>query len=557
MIGVGMGGNPNCLPGGFVSFRTMRMNWRGRIALIGLAAIGVLIADANGTPVYPVEKSANGHYLVDQNNVPYLMMGDSPHTLMVNLLEADAATFFADRSGRGINTVSIYVLCTSATGGRANCSTIDGTLPFTNKIPSTSTYDLTTPNEAYFAHVDRVINLAAQYGLQVLLDPAETAGFLPTMRNNGTTKCRAYGQYLGNRYKNFPNIIWISGNDFQTWQTASDDALALALARGILDNDTNHLHTVELNYMVSSSLDDPNWASIVGLNAVYTYTPTYAEVLQAYGQSPTMPVFMVEANYESEKDAGTDGGSTYNLRLQEYWTMLSGASGQLYGNHYTWQFIPGWQTNLATIGTRQFGYVKALFEPRAWYNLVPDTSHVVVTRGYGTFSSSGSIDANDYATAASTPDGTLVMVYMPTRRTVTVDMSKLSDDAVGWWYDPASGSFIYISGSPFTNSGTRTFTPPGNNADGNGDWVLGLEKDADPPPVFLDISMAGPGTNGVVISFNTVSNDIYDIQISADLTTGTWGPLVTNIPGIDGIVQYTDTNAPAQQIRFYRVRADF
>jgi hypothetical protein len=405
--------------------------------------------------------------------------------------------------------------------------------------------------------VDRVINLAAQYGLQVMLDPAETAGFLPTMRNNGTNKCRAYGQYLGNRYKNFPNIIWISGNDFQTWQTASDDALALAVARGILDNDTNHLHTVELNYQVSSSLDDPKWASIVGLNAVYTYAPTYAEVLHAYGQSPTMPVFMVEANYESEKDSGTDGGSTYNLRLQEYWTMLSGASGQLYGNHYTWQFIPGWQTNLATIGTRQFGYVKALFEARAWYNLVPDTSHVVVTRGYGTFSSSGSIDSNDYATAASTPDGTLVMVYMPTRRTVTVDMSKLRDDAVGWWYDPASGSFIYISGSPFTNSGTRTFTPPGNNADGNGDWVLGLEKDADPPPVFLDISMAGPGTNGVVISFNTVSNDIYDIQISADLTTGTWGPLVTNIPGIDGIVQYTDTNAPAQQIQFYRVRADF
>jgi len=57
---------------------------------------------------------------------------------------------------------------------------------------------------------------------------------------------------------------------------------------GIKDKDTNHLQTVELDYYVSSSLDDPNWAPIVGLNFCYT-TITYDEVLHAYQQSANIP----------------------------------------------------------------------------------------------------------------------------------------------------------------------------------------------------------------------------------------------------------------------------
>ena len=132
-------------------------------------------------------------------------------------------------------------------------------------------------------------------------------------------------------------------------------------------------------------MDDPNWAPIIGLNAAYTYSPTYAEVLHAYNQSSTMPAFMIEANYEYETNTGTDGGSTRNLRMQEYWTMLSGATGQLYGNHYTVRFPSGWQNYLDSPGVVQLGYMANLFGSRAWYNLVPDQTHAFVTGGYGSF----------------------------------------------------------------------------------------------------------------------------------------------------------------------------
>lgn len=437
--------------------------------------------------VYPLKvSSSNPRILVDQRNVPFLMVGDSPHSLVVNLSEADAMQYLADRSKRGFNSLWVEVLCNPYTGGRPNASTIGGIVPFTNTVSGTTNYDLTAPNPAYFALVDRIVKLAGSYGLLVVLDPIDTGGWLegtsggnPDMIANGEARCLAYGEFLGKRYKNFPNILWMNGNDFQSWQTPSHDALVEEVAKGIKQFDTNHLQTIELNYFVSSSFDDTNWAAIANVNSAYTYSPTYAEVLHAYGQSSNAPVIMAEANYESETNPTTDGGSPHNLRLQEYWTMLSGASGQLYGNHYTWTFISGWQNHLATPGVQQLGYMRTLFASRAWYNLAPDIGHTVVTAGYGTFSGSGSIDSNDYATAASTPDGTLAMVYLPTVRTVTVNMASLAGPVMARWFDPSSGTYSVISGSPFSNAGSQTFTPPGSNSAGDGDWVLLLEL---PPP---------------------------------------------------------------------------
>jgi hypothetical protein len=454
-----------------------RHGWKAPQAICLLLFFGLALRAA-AAPVYPVQKSANGRYLVDQNGTPFLVTGDSPQALVVNLSTNDAQTFLTDRATNGFNTVWINVLCNTYTGGRADGSTIDGIEPFTSMLPNTTdgSYDLTTPNETYFERVDQAVNMAAQQGLLVILDPIETGGWLNTIADNGTNRCRAYGQYLGNRYKNFNNIVWINGNDYTEWTDPGVDGIVRAVALGILDNDTRHIQTIELNYPVSGSLDDSAWASIIGINSTYTYDPTYAQVLVDYNRTNFLPDVMVEANYEFENDWINNASG----RRQEYWTLLSGACGQLYGNHYTWQFLSGWQANLDTAGSTQMGYVKALFAPRRWYDLIPDQNHTVMTAGYGTFTSTGSINGSSYATAACTADGALAIVYMPTVRIVTVDLTKLGGPVTAQWYDPSSGLFKAISGSPFANTGPQNFTPPGTNADGDGGWVLLLE---DPPPL--------------------------------------------------------------------------
>jgi hypothetical protein len=418
---------------------------------------------------YPLKVSENGRYLIDARGTPFLMAGESPQAMMVNCSPEEAAMFFDNRRSHGFNTVWINLLCRKGTGGRADGSMYDGLAPFT--APD----DLAMPNEAYFARCEQIMELAAKNDYLVLLDPCETIDHIKLMVDNGPDKCRAFGQYLGKRFKRFDNLIWMSGNDFQSWKDPASDRAALAVARGIRDEDPHHLQTVELNYLASTSRDDPAWEPLIGLSAAYIYYPPYVQILKDYNRRPAKPVFMVESDYEFERDS-----TPAVLRRIEYWSILSGATGQLYGNAYTWPFSAGWKDKLDTPGAVQFANVKKLFEPRPWHLLVPDQKHQAVTAGYGTFDGSETPGSaygmtSDYIAAARTPDGRLIMAFLPTRRTVTVDMAQLRYAAFARWFDPSSGAYLAIDGSPLPNTGEHNFIPPGNNADGDGDWVLILE----------------------------------------------------------------------------------
>ena len=96
---------------------------------------------------------------------------------------------------------------------------------------------------------------------------------------NGVENARNYGRFLGTRYKQLPNLIWMSGNDFSTWNNSADDTLVHAVAEGIHATDPSHLQTIELT-SPSGSRDDPRWADVSRLDAAYTYYPTYAQVLR-------------------------------------------------------------------------------------------------------------------------------------------------------------------------------------------------------------------------------------------------------------------------------------
>ena len=247
-------------------------------------------ATKRAAPAYPLRVSANRRYLVDQNNVPFLIAGESPQGLMVNLSEAEAEMFFSNRVSHGFNTVWINLLCKPYTGGRSDGSTYDGILPFSTAD------DLTTPNPAYFERCDHMVQLAGRYGLLVMLDPIETGDFLKVMLQNGPAKCREYGRYVGTRYARFDNLLWFHGNDYQTWREQRNDAVVTAVALGIKDKDAPHLHTIELDYEISGSLDDPRWEPIISLCASYTYYPVYAQVLKDYNRPNFLPVCMIEAD---------------------------------------------------------------------------------------------------------------------------------------------------------------------------------------------------------------------------------------------------------------------
>ena len=101
---------------------------------------------------------------------------------------------------------------------------------------------------------------------------------------------------------------------------------------------------------------------------------------------------------------------------------------------------------------------------------MPDTGSELVTGGRGTELTTDEpkdVLENDYATAARTPDGRLAVVYLPTRRTISVDPAAMAAGARAAWVDPASGARRPVAMS-------ARFTPPGPNAAGDGDWLLVL-----------------------------------------------------------------------------------
>src|SRR5215510_7048783 len=447
--------------------------------LISLA----LVATATSTPLssaYPLRPSVNGRYMLDANNAPFLIIGDSPHSILANLSNSDAVTYLTDRGQRGFNALWIELLCDDPFGygneGDPNYGRdFNGNNPFLSTLPG-GYYNLTTPNEAYWSHVDFIVQTAAANGLQCLFTPLDQGGWTQTSLVNGTTRCRQYGQFLGNRYKNYPNIIWNFGNDFQTWRTAQNDAVILAIADGVRSTDPNHLITIQLDFPVSESQDDTNWISRINTNGVYTYFPTYAECYVAYNKPTIMPVLFLEENYENENNQG-ELGTPFVLRHQEYWSLTAGAlAGHMYGSYWIDRFDPAWQQHLSSQSVTELGYFKNFFTGIAFHTLVPDQNHTLLTGGYGTYNDNNvHLSQINYATAAKSSDGSLAVIYTPTAHTLTIAMGNFGGPVTARWFDPTNATFQTVAGSPFPNVGTHNFTTPGNNSVGDPDWVLLLE----------------------------------------------------------------------------------
>jgi hypothetical protein len=326
--------------------------------------------------------------------------------------------------------------------------------------PFTTPGDFTTPNEKYFAHADWVIRKAGESGIQVLLAPIYLGyegtddGWIEELLKLEPEKCLEYGRYLGKRYKDFDNIIWVMGGDRRPGSAIQKIDL---IALGIGEFDKRHLFTAHSVHEYSA-IDDFAGGMWLNVNATYAHELPYEKLREDYNRKPAMAFFLIESTYEGEHNA-----SEVQIRRQAYWTVLCGGFGHVMGNRPIWLFDPGWQQAMDLPASTGMLYWGKLFRSRNWYELIPDQKHEVVTGGLGEFR------GLDYLVAARTSDGSTLIAYLPTKRTIAVDLSKVSGQrAKAWWFDPRTGKAT--SAGEFATSGSKEFTPPGDQ-----DWVLVLD----------------------------------------------------------------------------------
>lgn len=425
---------------------------------------------ATGTP-YPVRVSENHRFLIDQHGRPFFYLGDTAWELFHRLNRDEAEVYLKDRAAKRFSVIQAVVL---AEHGGLDVPNAHGQLPLEAKDP-------TRPVEAYFKHVDFVVDRAEALGLVV--------GMLPTWGSwwhDGPgiftpETAESFGEYVGRRYRDKP-IIWILGGD-RPIENERQRSIVRAMARGLRKGDGGrHLMTFHPPGGRGSSqwFQGADWLAFNMIQSGHGYNHANFEKIAAdYARQPAKPVIDGEPGYEdhpAEFNAKNGYLDEYDVRKFAYWSLFAGACGHTYGCHDIWQFLaPGrapitaartpWRTAKDLPGASQMQYVRALLESRPVLARVPDQSLLASDPGRGT----------DHVQASRADDGSYAFVYAASGQPFTVNLDKLSGTRLrGFWYDPRNGEAKAIG--TFTRAGRKEFQPPSR---GKGcDWVLVLDDEA-------------------------------------------------------------------------------
>ncbi|MEO6539729.1 MAG: glycoside hydrolase family 140 protein [Ferruginibacter sp.] len=422
--------------------------------------------------------STNKRYLL-KDDQPFFWLGDTAWELFHRLNREQADQYLKRRYEQGFTVIQCVAL---AEFDGLHTPNAYGELPLENDDPL-------KPREAYFKHVDYIIDLANKYGL--------TIGFLPTWGDKlfkstwgkgpeifTPSNAKVYGQWLGNRYKDRRNIIWILGGD-RNPGNITDENVWRQMAAGIeegtggKDNALISFHPQPNELGSAQWFHKDDWLDFnMFQNGHCRDGAIYDKIQTVYNMQPAKPVMDAEPIYEDHpvcfnaKDLGTS--APYDIRKYAYLDLFSGAHGHTYGCHDIWQFYAAdrepvnnphmyWQQALELPGANQMTFVKRLMISRPFLDRIPDQS--IITEN--------NLAASERIQATRGKD--YLFVYTARGKGFNVVLGKISGKLLkGFWFDTKTGNATAIS--PFENSGVKMFTPP-TTGYGN-DWVLILDDNS-------------------------------------------------------------------------------
>ncbi|MGA8203272.1 MAG: glycoside hydrolase family 140 protein [Woeseiaceae bacterium] len=410
----------------------------------------------------------------------FFWLGDTGWLMLSRLDRAETEYYLRTRSEQGFNVIQVMIL------HKPDMATVDGTPALIDGDPARPY--LTPGNDPddrseydYWDHLDWALQVAERYGIYLALVPAWGDIADDGILNEETAK--AYGDFLGKRYRDRTNIVWINGGDTLG---ASNSRTWSVLGRTLKRYNPDRLMTFHPRGRTDSSW----WyhrAPWLDLNMFQSGHSSYAQdpdgrgednwsyVLEDWARVPAKPVIDGEPSYENMPH-GLDypdapRWQAADVRRYVWWAVLSGACGHTYGDNDVMQMlVPGryppafsanqrWDEALKAPGAGQMRYVKELMLSLGLDGRVPDAG-LVVDNGTG----------YDRIPVLRGPDYVLAYVY--NGREFTLRLGAIAGEHIeSSWYSPRDGEFV--PGDSLRNSGEVRFDPPGDAAPGN-DWVLML-----------------------------------------------------------------------------------
>lgn len=470
-------------------------------------------------PLPRLKVSDNHRFLVTADSQPFFWLGDTAWELFHRLDQVEAELYLRDRAAKGFNVIQAVAL--AELDGLAQPNRY-GHLPLLKRDPARPAVK-PGPDNDYWDFVDTVVDMAAAKGLYL--------GFLPTWGKYVTsspfdgkvdgifnvTNALAYGQFLGTRYRDYSNLIWILGGD-KAPSTPEAVAIWRAMARGITLGvaGRENYGAVLMTYHtsgpghVSDHIHGEPWLDFTSAQSSHgDLVESWRFIGKHWNRQPIKPVIDLESSYPDAligaaglplsmraAHLSTKPSNDDHARRAAYWAVFAGAFGHTYGHNSIWQMYEPprkpilnarltWREALNAPSARQMGYLRVLMESRPMLDRVPDQTLIAGDAGAGA----------EHIRAAR-GDG-YALFYAPIGKPFRVRLDKLTGKQVkAWWFDPRTGQTT-VAGQ-FAREGEREFTPPGEPRVGN-DWVLLLDdpergfgaprvalKPFDPPGLGLD-----------------------------------------------------------------------
>lgn len=356
--------------------------------------------------------TARGAYLYEDGK-PFFWLGDTAWLLFEKLNTNEIEFYLTARAAQSFNVVQATLLHTPE-------NIINGV----------------TPRAEYFEHVERAVNFAKKKGIYFALVPCW--GEIVKRGILNEDNYRRYANFLGERFKNCENIIWMLGGDMRGGEHYS---LYCGFADILKKYSTERLITFHPFGRTGSYrwFHGCTWLSFNAfqsghrrygqrmLNAPDSTAgerdyeeDNYKYVLEALALSPLKPCLDAEPSYEDIPQGLHDftqpRWAAADVRRYAYWSVLSGACGFTYGHNTVMQLhragdadanygVRGeWRAALHADGAWQMKYLKDLMFS---VNFVSgrDRSDLIIGNGSGhkhiaCFAGDGFLFAYDYTGGA-------------------------------------------------------------------------------------------------------------------------------------------------------------
>ncbi len=397
--------------------------------------------------------SDNHRYLMHQDGTPFFWLGETAW-LMPQRLNRDEVAFYLSRcADEGYNVVQVQVL---------------------NALPSYNIYGQSSDDEAYWRHVDYIIDEAARRGIYVGM--VAVWGSQVKSGRMDEARARDYGRFLAERYRERPNIVWIMGGDIEgnihpeVWQ---------AMATAIRQTDRAHLMTYHPRGRTTSAAwwSGAEWIDFHTFQSGHrrygqrtakdktypipdgTEEDSWQYVDSTWTHDPLRPVLDDEPSYEDIPqglhDPSQPRWQAADVRRYAYWSVFAGSCGHTYGHNSIMQFYrPGlppaysavkpWYEAVYDPGFCQMHHLKELMLRFPYFERVPDQS-AVLDNGLR------------YDRLVATRGQDYLLVYNFTARPMRLDLRKISGEHKRiYWMDAATGHTVSLGEYA---SGVLTFQP--------------------------------------------------------------------------------------------------